>query len=76
MTNIEFQHALQRSTDQNLSRFFAAGVYLAGLREKPRTVRCDIVEVTLPAKGAVEVPEIRHFENVADFLDDHSLVGK
>ena len=45
----------------------AAQAYLAGLREKPRTIRCDIVEVTLPVPGAVGEPEIRHFENVALF---------
>ena len=45
----------------------AAGAYLAGLRERPRTVRLDVVEVTLPAKGAAGVPQILHFENIALF---------
>ena len=45
----------------------AATAYLAGLRDKPRTIRCDIVEVAMPAKGAAGEPEIRHFENVALF---------
>ena len=55
----------------------AAEAYLAGLREKPRTIRCDVVEVSLPAEasakegapatGATGEPEIRHFENVALF---------
>ena len=45
----------------------AAGAYLAGLREKPRTVRLDVVEVSLPAKGAAGEPQILHFENVALF---------
>ncbi|MSU24969.1 MAG: endonuclease [Opitutus sp.] len=60
----------------------AAGAYLAGLREKPRTLRLDIVEVTLAtgeaaaADGAGRVPaaagtgpepEILHFENVPLF---------
>jgi putative endonuclease len=45
----------------------AAEAYLAGLREKPRTIRCDVVEVALPAKGATGEPEVRHFENVELF---------
>lgn len=45
----------------------AAEAYLAGLREKPRTVRLDVVEVALPAKGAAGEPQVLHFENVALF---------
>ena len=45
----------------------AAEAYLAGLREKPRTFRCDVVEVALPAAGATSAPEILHFENVPLF---------
>ena len=45
----------------------AAEAYLAGLREKPQTIRFDIVEVSLPAAGATGEPGILHFENVALF---------
>ena len=45
----------------------AAEAYLAGLREKPRTFRLDVVEVALPANGAAGEPQILHFENVALF---------
>ncbi len=54
-----------------------AAAYLAGLREKPRTFRLDVVEVILPGKdqkkggaggAAVSADEaILHFENVALF---------
>ena len=47
----------------------AAEAYLAGLREKPRTFRLDVVEVVLPSEASAkgDAPEIRHFENVALF---------
>jgi putative endonuclease len=48
----------------------AARAYLGGLREKPRTIRCDVVEVELPAKGAGGDPLVRHFENV-DLFPKH-----
>lgn len=44
----------------------AAEVYLAGLRERPRTFRFDIVEVATPGAGGA-APEILHFENVPLF---------
>jgi putative endonuclease len=55
----------------------AAGAYLAGLRDKPRTIRFDVVEVALssgakaargaPADSAAGEPEILHFENIPLF---------
>ncbi len=49
----------------------SAKAYLAGLREKPRTFRLDVVEVVLPpvdaANAGAAAPEILHFENVALF---------
>lgn len=40
--------------------------YLRQLRERPRTYRFDIVEISLPAGGR-DAPEILHFENVPLF---------
>jgi putative endonuclease len=54
----------------------AAGAYLAGLRDKPRTIRFDVVEVALPSRAkasdatrtaAAGAPEILHFENIPLF---------
>jgi putative endonuclease len=55
----------------------AAAAYLAGLRDKPRTIRFDVVEVALPshakasegtpADAATGAPEILHFENIPLF---------
>lgn len=47
----------------------AAAAYLARLREPPRVVRFDVVEVGLPpaGDGGAEAPTIRHFENVPLF---------
>ncbi len=56
----------------------AAGAYLAGLRDKPRPARFDVVEVTLSSgvktEGGAPITdstvgrsEILHFENVALF---------
>jgi putative endonuclease len=45
----------------------AARVYLAGLAQRPRTLRFDVVEVALPAAGAKTAPEVRHFANVPLF---------
>lgn len=64
-------HAVDARKKRVLLR--AAEAYLAGLRPRPRTVRLDVVEVTLPgadaaAKGAR--PEVLHFENVALFGKD------
>lgn len=61
-------HAVDARKKRVLLR--AAEAYLARLRVRPRTVRLDVVEVTLPsaeaaAKGAR--PEVLHFENVALF---------
>jgi len=39
--------------------------YLRALDAPPRTFRCDVVEVALPADGGA--PEILHFENIALF---------
>lgn len=44
----------------------AITAYLASLREKPHTLRFDVVEVSLPV-GAAGGPEILHFENVPLF---------
>jgi putative endonuclease len=43
----------------------AARAYLRSLREKPRTVRYDVVEIATFASGAE--PEVRHFKNVPLF---------
>lgn len=45
----------------------AARVYLRGLKNKPHTVRFDIVEVAMPRKGAGGDPTVRHFANVPLF---------
>jgi putative endonuclease len=45
----------------------AARAYLAGLAQRPRTLRFDVVEVTLPVAGAGTAPEVRHFANVPLF---------
>lgn len=47
----------------------ASAAYLVRLRERPRTVRFDVVEVALPGAGAAAgaAPEILHFENVPLF---------
>jgi putative endonuclease len=44
-----------------------AGAYLRGLREKPRTVRFDIVEIEWRAADAPGAPAVRHFENIPLF---------
>jgi putative endonuclease len=58
----------------------AAKAYLARLRPKPRTFRCDVVEVTMPRAGGsgaarrgedVREPQVRHFQNVPLFADDY-----
>jgi putative endonuclease len=46
----------------------AARAYVRGLREKPLTVRYDVVEVATFA-GDTE-PEVRHFENVPLFAKE------
>jgi putative endonuclease len=57
-------HAVDARKKRVLRR--AIGTYLAQLREKPRTFRFDIVEVT--HTGDVSAPpEILHFENVPLF---------
>jgi putative endonuclease len=58
-------HAIDARKQRVLRR--AAAAYLAGLREKPRTIRFDVVEVALPAKGAAGEPQVTHFENVTLF---------
>lgn len=40
----------------------AARAYLAGLRDRPRTIRFDVVEIIFPSGGAE--PAILHFDNV------------
>jgi hypothetical protein len=45
----------------------AAESYLAGLREKPRTVRCDVVEVEWSPGQPEHEAVVRHFENVELF---------
>jgi putative endonuclease len=44
----------------------AARAYLAGLRDKPRTVRFDVVEVSLPDDRRMP-PVVLHFENIPLF---------
>lgn len=56
-------HAVDARKKSVLAR--AAKSYLAGLRERPGTFRCDIVEVTFAAPTAP--PQISHFENVELF---------
>ena len=61
-------HAVNARKKRVLRR--AATAYLAGLGEKPRTFRLDVVEVTLApagAKGTAAEAELLHFENVALF---------
>lgn len=54
-------HAVDRRKKAVLRRAIKA--YVAALREKPRTVRFDVVEVTLPtAPGGA--PAVIHFENI------------
>ncbi|MCX6956309.1 MAG: YraN family protein [Verrucomicrobia bacterium] len=53
-------HAVDRRKKRVLQR--AAKAYLAGLREKPRTFRLDVVEVVFGGD-----PEVTHFENVPLF---------
>jgi putative endonuclease len=48
----------------------AAHAYLRGLRQPPRTVRFDVVEVVLGAESAADGkpgPPVMHFENVPLF---------
>ncbi len=63
-------HAVDRRKKRVLRRAIAA--YLRRLREKPRTFRFDVVEVTSAPNGAgpdeaPPPPEVRHFENVPLF---------
>lgn len=60
-------HAVDARKKRVLRR--AAAAYLAGLGEKPRTFRLDVVEVVLAPSGAkaAAAAEILHFENVALF---------
>jgi putative endonuclease len=57
-------HAIDRRKKRALERAMRA--YLAQLREKPRTFRLDVVEISTPAARAA-APEIRHYENVPLF---------
>lgn len=45
----------------------ATRAYLARLREKPPTIRFDIVEVETPVGAAGREPTVRHFENIPLF---------
>ncbi len=54
-------YAVDRRKKAALRRAIMA--YVAALREKPRTVRFDVVEVTLPATPGA-VPGVLHFENI------------
>ena len=63
-------HAVDQRKKRVLKR--AAETYLRQLREKPRTFRFDVVEVSMPAPGGTAngkapAPEILHFENVPLF---------
>ena len=57
-------HAIDRRKKRVLRR--AIRSYLALLKEKPRTFRFDVVEVTFSGAEAT-TPEILHFENVELF---------
>jgi putative endonuclease len=54
-------HAVDRRKKAALRR--AVKAYVAGLRVKPRTVRFDIVEVSLPADPR-RAPGVLHFANI------------
>jgi putative endonuclease len=54
-------YAVDRRKKAALRRAITA--YVAALREKPRTVRFDVVEVTLPADRGGR-PGVMHFENI------------
>jgi putative endonuclease len=61
-------HAVDERKKRVLKR--AARAYLAQLREKPRTFRFDVVEVSFASAGAggrTPDPQILHFENVPLF---------
>jgi putative endonuclease len=45
----------------------AAKVYVRSMKQKPRTVRFDIVEVALPREESSGEPELRHFAHVPLF---------
>jgi len=55
-------HAVDARKKRVLLR--ATRTYLAGMSERPHTIRFDVVELVLPAQGE---PEILHFENVPLF---------
>jgi putative endonuclease len=57
-------HAIDRRKKRALSRAIRA--YLAQLREKPRTFRFDVVEISFPTDPK-SAPGILHFVNVALF---------
>jgi putative endonuclease len=57
-------HAVDRRKKRALRR--GIRTYLAQLREKPRTFRFDIVEISFPAAAAAAA-KILHFENVELF---------
>lgn len=55
-------HAVDARKKRVLARCVRA--YLAGLRDKPATIRLDVVEVTMPPAGSTAAPTILHFENI------------
>ncbi len=57
-------HAVDRRKKRVLRRVITD--YLARLTEKPRTIRFDVVEISLSG-GPGTPPEIRHYENVPLF---------
>ena len=57
-------HAIDARKKRVLRR--AIRTYVAQLRQKPRSFRFDVVEVTLP-RGGSAAPEVLHFENVPLF---------
>ena len=57
-------HAIDERKRRALRR--AIRTYLAQLKEKPRTFRFDVVEITFPTAAGAS-PEVLHFENVALF---------
>jgi putative endonuclease len=65
-------YAVDRRKKRVLQR--AIRTYLRQLHDRPKTFRCDVVEVVLPAAQSAAggarartVPEVRHFENVTLF---------
>lgn len=57
-------HAIDQRKKRVVKR--AAEAYLSRLREKPRTFRFDVVEISFAADASTE-PQVLHFENIPLF---------